>query len=383
MKKILFLMITFLSFIFIFNVNTNAEVQLCQKAKSAILIDEQTGTILYDKNKDFRLAPASMTKVMTLAIIFDNIKNGNLKYNDMIMSSEYATSMGGSQVYLEVGEKMSLDHMLKAICIASANDAAVAVAEKIAGSESAFVEQMNNKAKDLGLSNTHFMDCTGLETTNHFTSAYDMAMMSKYLLNNHKDEVLKYTSVREDYLRQDTKSPFWLVNTNKLIGKYDGVDGLKTGWTVAAGYCLTATMKQDNNRLISVVMGYESPTMRNNETVELLNYGFANYKFKEILPTNHLVVEIKNIKYKPSTIKVVTSRNLNSIQKTNDPEKEFVYEVKLDDFNDKMKTNDVIGKYLIYSDGKLYDTIDLILVEDVKTNNIFQLVLEVIKLILL
>lgn len=378
MKKIFSFLLIIVTGFFIFNLSLKAEDALCPNAKSAVLIDEASGKIMFEKNKDFRLAPASMTKVMTLAIIYDYMAKGSLSLDDIITTSEHAKSMGGSNIYLEVGEKMSVDEMLKCICIVSANDAAVAVAERVAGSEKAFVELMNKKAEELGMKNTHYMDVTGLENKNHYTSAMDMAIISRYLLNNYKDKVLKYTSIREDYIRKDTK-PFWLVNTNKLIGKVDDVDGLKTGWTVAAGYCLTATSNRNNNRLISVVMGYSSPIVRNSETVELLNYGYASYKFCCIVEKGIVVKEIDNIKYLPAKIEVVTGREVIYVGKINDEDPQVTYEIQLDELSETISKNQVIGKYLVYCNNELYETIDLVAATDVCKTNLWQLFIEIVK----
>lgn len=213
---------------FFINTKMCASGELCENAKSAILIDSKTNKVLYEKDSNIKLPMASMTKVMTLAIIYDEIKAGNIRYEDTIETSEYAKSMGGSQVYLEVGEKHKLSELIKCICIASANDASVAVAERISGNEKTFVSRMNEKAKSLGMMNTNYLDCTGLTDNDHYTSAYDMAIISSYLINKHP-EVLAFTSQKEAYFRENTENPFWLVNTNKLVGRHEGVDGLKTG----------------------------------------------------------------------------------------------------------------------------------------------------------
>ena len=214
-------------------------IDLAKNAKSSVLIEASTGEIIYEKNKDEKLAPASMTKMMSLILIMEAIEKGNIKLNQIVTISENASKMGGSQIYLETNEKMSVDDLLKGICMASANDAVVALAETIYGSEDEFVKEMNKRAKVLGLKNTNFMNATGLDDENHYSSAYDMALIAKELVSHKK--VLEYSSNYEDYLRENTNKKFWLVNTNKLIKTYDGMDGLKTGYTEKAGYCLTAT----------------------------------------------------------------------------------------------------------------------------------------------
>lgn len=216
--------------------------ELADEAKSAVLIERDTGAVLYDKNSHERLPPASMTKIMTMILIMEAIQEGRLHWNDKVRASEKAASMGGSQVFLEPGEEMTVKEMLKAIAVGSANDASIAMAEHIAGSEEEFVKMMNKKAKELGLKDTKFQNPTGLPAKGHYSSAYDMALMAKELLKY--PQITKYTGLYESYLRENTDKKFWLVNTNKLVKHYPGVDGLKTGFTNDAKYCLTATAKK-------------------------------------------------------------------------------------------------------------------------------------------
>jgi D-alanyl-D-alanine carboxypeptidase (penicillin-binding protein 5/6) len=206
--------------------------ELVRSAKSAILMEKNSGMTLYDKDSNKKLPPASMTKVMTLLLIMEELEKGNLKLDEMIRVSEHAASMGGSQIFLEAGEEMAVKDLLKGIAVASGNDASVAMAERIAGTEKAFVDQMNKKAKDLGLKNTHFKNPTGLPAEDHYSTAHDMAVMARELLLH--DAVTKYTKIYDDYLRKGQDNEFWLVNTNKLIKTYPGMDGLKTGYTSEA-----------------------------------------------------------------------------------------------------------------------------------------------------
>ena len=278
MKKILILLLLFIS---IPLVKAEETEDLAPNAKSAIMIEASTGEILFQKNKDEKLAPASMTKMMSMLLIMEEIENGNLKWNEMITTSEKASSMGGSQIFLKVGEKMTVEDLLKGVAIASGNDAVVALAERVSGSEEQFVKRMNTRAQDLGLKNTNFINATGLTADNHYSSAYDMSLIAKELVKHEK--ILEFTSTYEDYLRKDTKSPFWLVNTNRLVRFKEGVDGLKTGFTDEAGYCLTATMKKDNMRLITVVMKEENTSKRSADTTKMLDYGFNIYMVQTIL----------------------------------------------------------------------------------------------------
>ena len=228
---------------FVMSIGIVKAEDLASSAKSAIIIEQSTGQILYEKNCHEKIPPASMTKIMSLLLIMENIDKGNIKWDDMVTVSEQASSMGGSQILLEPNEKMKVEDLVKGISIASGNDAVVAMAEYIAGSEETFVKMMNAKAKALNLNDTNFVNCHGLDAEGHYSSAYDMAFMARELIKHKK--ILKFTSIYETYLRENTDRKIWLVNTNKLVRFKQGVDGLKTGYTKTAGYCLTATMKKN------------------------------------------------------------------------------------------------------------------------------------------
>ena len=252
-------------------------VEMDIPAKSALLLDVATGTVLYEQNADTQLAPASVTKVMTLLLVMEAIDDGRIRWEDMVTTSEAAAAKGGSQVFLKVGESMCVEEMVKSIAVSSANDCACAMAEHLVGSETAFVEMMNAKAKALGMENTHFVNCTGLddspEATNHKTTARDIALMSRELLKNHP-EITKYTTIWMDTIRNGA---FGLSNTNKLVRFYNGATGLKTGFTREAGYCLSASAKRENQEFIAVVMGCETSQERFAACKSMLDYGFANY----------------------------------------------------------------------------------------------------------
>ncbi len=250
-------------------------------AKSAVLIENNSGRILYEKNKDKELVPASITKIMTLLLIFDALDEGKIKLEDSVTVSEYAAKMGGSQVYLEPGETQSVKDMIKCISISSANDAAVAMAEHICGSESAFVEKMNQKAQELGMKHTHFKNCNGLDDTiksGHYSSAYDVALMSRALVTNHP-QISDYSTIWMDEITHQTRkgeSKFGLTNTNKLLRIYNGITGLKTGSTSKAKYCFSGTAKRDGISLTAVIMAAPDPKIRFTQAAALLDYGFAN-----------------------------------------------------------------------------------------------------------
>ena len=245
--------------------------------KSAVLMDVATGTVLYEKNAHERLSPASVTKVMTMLLIMEAIDSGKIGWDDTVTASESAAAKGGSQVYLKVGETMPVSDMVKSIAVSSANDCACAMAEHLAGSESAFVEMMNARAKELGMNDTTFVNCTGLDdgadAENHKTSAYDIALMSRQLLKNHPD-IKKYTTIWMDTIRDGA---FGLSNTNKLVRFYTGCTGLKTGFTSGAGYCLSASAEREGMELIAVVMGCETSKERTAACKAMLDYGFANF----------------------------------------------------------------------------------------------------------
>ena len=250
------------------------------EAPSVVLMEAESGTILYEKNADEMRHPASVTKVMTLLLVFEAIDSEKIKMTDLVTVSDRAASMGGSQVFLEVGEQMSVEDMIKSVVVCSANDAAVALAEFVAGSESAFVEKMNEKALALGMKNTHFENTNGLDDTTetHLTSSRDIALMSRELIVKHP-AVLNYTTIWQDTIRGGA---FTLTNTNKLVRFYQGANGLKTGFTSKSGYCISASAKRDGLQLIAVIMGAETSDKRNLTAKRLFDYGFANYSYIEL-----------------------------------------------------------------------------------------------------
>lgn len=249
------------------------------EAGSAVLMEKETGTVLYEDHAHDKLEPASVTKVMTLLLVIEAIDSGRLKLDDMVTVSARAASMGGSQVYLKEGEQMTVDDMLKAVTVVSGNDAAVALAEHLAGSESAFVERMNQRAHELGMEDTNFLNCTGLPAAGHLTSAYDIALMSRALIGHAK--IREYTTIWMDTIRD---GQFQLANTNKLVRFYEGCTGLKTGSTDSALYCLSATAERDGMELIAVVMKSPTSAQRFESAKSLLNFGFANYTLLDIQP---------------------------------------------------------------------------------------------------
>ena len=276
MKRMGCLMVVLVMLLGLLPVKVQA-VDLDIPAKSALLMDAATGTVIYERNSHEALAPASVTKVMTMLLIMEAIADGRIGWDDGVTASETAAAKGGSQIYLKAGETMSVTDMVKSIAVSSANDCACAMAEHIAGSETAFVDMMNKRAKKLGMNDTHFVNCTGLdddpEAAQHKTSAYDIALMSRQLIANHP-EIKKFTTIWMDTVRNGA---FGLSNTNKLVRFYNGATGLKTGFTRAAGYCLSATAQRDGMELIAVVMGCATSQERFSACKAMLDYGFANY----------------------------------------------------------------------------------------------------------
>ena len=257
-----------------------AAAELEVAAPSAILMERSTGTVLYEKNAHERLAPASVTKVMTLLLVMEALESGRISWDDTVIASDTAAAKGGSQIYLEPGEQMTMDEMLKSVVVSSANDCATALAEHIAGSEDAFVELMNKRAEELGMADTHFVNCTGLDddpdASEHLTSAHDIALMSRELLKH--DDIRKYTTIWMDTVRN---GEFGLSNTNKLVRFYDGTTGLKTGYTSGAGHCLSASAMRDGVEYVAVVLRCSNSNERFQSAKQLLDYGFANYTLAE------------------------------------------------------------------------------------------------------
>ena len=349
------------------------ELNLAENAKSAIMIEATTGEILYQKNANERLAPASMTKIMSLILIMENIEKGNLKWNDIVVVSKNAASMGGSQIFLEANEMMTVEDLVKGICIASGNVDTVALAEKIAGTETAFVKLMNEKAKSLGLKNTNFVNATGLDAEGHYSTANDMAVMARELVKHEK--ILEFSSIYEDYLRKNTSKSFWLVNTNKLVKFYSYIDGLKTGFTNNAGYCLTATGKKKDMRLISVVMGEASTDKRSTDTLAMLDYGFNMYNIDKVVDKNNSLGKIKVNLGKEEEVDIKAMDDITILNNTQKDKRNVTYEIKTDDINAPVKVGDIIGKIEVYENGNYKFSTDITVSKDIEKANIFKIFL--------
>lgn len=378
MKKVLFCLILLIPFSIGASVipamseeTIKENTSLASNAKSAILIEATTGEILFEKNSHEKLAPASMTKIMSMLVIVESIEKGIIKWDDIITVSKNASDMGGSQILLETGEQMSVTDLFKGIAVASGNDAVVALAEAVAGTEDEFVNMMNNRAKELGLKDTNFKNPHGLDEANHYSSAYDMSIMAKELVKHKK--VLEYTGIYEDYLRKGTDREFWLVNTNKLTRFYNGADGLKTGYTSEAGYCLTATAKKNNVRLIAVAMKEESSSTRNAEISSMLDYGFAKIKTVDIASKNKVIKKIEIDKAKEKYIEVVPTETITIVKQKSENVGEITYDIKLDKIKAPIKKGTPIGKLIIKEDNKTIKEAELTVNKDIDKASFLEL----------
>lgn len=344
---------------------SEVKVDLAENAKSAILIERDTGTVLFEKNSDERLSPASMTKIMTMLLIMEALEDGKIQWNEKVRTSEYAASMGGSQVFLEEGEEMTVDELLRAISISSANDASVAMAERIAGSEKQFVKMMNQKAKELGLKDTKFQNATGLPAKNHYSSARDMAILAKELLKHEK--ITNYTSQYESYLREGTDKKFWLVNTNRLVKFYPGVDGLKTGFTKEAKYCLTATAKKGDMRVIAVVFGAPTSKERNKLITEMFDYAFSQYETKQFYVKGDELGKVTVEKGQQRNIKIAAGESISLLTKKGEKMDDVKTSLKLNkNIQAPIKKGDEIGKIVLIKNGKVLSENSAIAAENVK-----------------
>lgn len=345
---------------------SDSELNLAPDAKSAILIERDTGKMLYDKNAHEKLPPASMTKVMTLLLIMEALDTGKINKDEIIRVSERAASMGGSQIFLEAGEEMSVNDLLKGVAIASGNDASVALAERISGSEEAFVKEMNEKAKELGLKNTLFQNTTGLPAKNHYSTVYDMAIMAKELLKY--ETITEYTSKYEDYLRKGQENEFWLVNTNKLVKFYPGVDGLKTGYTNEAKYCLTATAEKNDMRVIAVVMGADTTKERNATVSQMLDYAFNHFETTNLYKKGQTITTLQLLKAEEKDINVVASESISTIHKKGESDGKIKASVQLNTNLDlPMKKGSQVGQLVVKNNKKVVSKSPLIVDHDVKT----------------
>lgn len=359
MKKIF--LFCFMFMFLLFNIRAT-DIGLAKNSETAILIEASTGKILFEKEKDKKMVPASMTKIMTMLLAMEAIENGKINLEDEVLISKRAQSMGGTQIYVEAGSNVKVIDLLKGIGIASANDAAVAIAEKIGGTVENFVNMMNERARVLGCKNTTFKNPHGLDEEGHLTTAYDMSLMARELVKH--ELAVKISSTFEEYITVSGEN-HWLVNTNKLVKFYKGIDGLKTGYTDKAGYCLTATMNKNNMRLISVVMKSNSKDNRNNDTIGMMEYGYSMYGSETILNKKDYsgIINIKgsenrNYKYYlDNDVKIIVDKDRKDIK--------YTTEVKLNDVKAPIEKGSKVGELILKYDNNTY-TYDLVIHDEVK-----------------
>ncbi|MBR2500235.1 MAG: D-alanyl-D-alanine carboxypeptidase [Clostridia bacterium] len=366
LKRISAFFLVFLCLVAMCHVSFADDLNLA--APSVILVESQTGQVLFEKNAHEKLPPASVTKIMTMLLTIEAVDSGQIKMEDMVTCTEEAASMGGSQVYLEEGEQMSVHDMLKAVAVASGNDAAVALACHLAGSHEGFVKKMNERAKELGMENTNFVNCNGLDDENHYTTAYDISVMSRELISHPR--IFEFTSIWMDSLRN---GDFGLVNTNKLIRFYEGANGLKTGSTSVAKYCLSASAKRNDMNLIAVIMAAPTSKERFADATKLLDYGFANYAIANSLVTDEDLTEIKvkkgaenivNPGAKEQTGVLVSKDKLNSIEKRLSIPEEIEAPIA---------KGQKIGEIEFFIDGNKVGGTDLVALKDIKKVNPLQM----------
>ncbi len=374
-------LVIFLCFLCLFSVNIlsvsaleeeSVETELIPGAVSGVLMEANTGKIVFEKEADKEVAVASMTKMVAQILILDAIRDEKISWEDVVTVSQTAADMGGSQIYLSVGEEISVRDLFKGISMASANDATVQMAEVLAGSEAAFVKQMNQKVKDLGLEHTVFKNCTGLDEEGHYSSARDMAMIARELVINYP-EILEFSSVYEDYLREDTANKFWLVNTNKLVRFYEGADGLKTGHTDAAKYCLAATAKKDNLRFIAVVLGEENSNIRNQEAMSLLDYGFNHYQMDLVKGKGEVLKTIPLDKATKTEVSLVPISDIGVLTEKSSTKQKYSYDLEFNSLDLPVKKGDVVGRVVVKVDGKKITEGNLTVSDDVNSLSFIQL----------
>lgn len=387
MRKLIRILLGVLVIVFVFSIGPvraeegEQEQELTRDARSAILIEPTTLEVIYEKNADEKLAPASLTKIMTMILVYDALAKGLISKDTVLTASESVRGLEGTKIYLEVGEKMKVEDLLKSVAIGSANDAAIVFAEALGGSVPNFAKMMNKKAQQIGCKNTSFKNPNGLPEEGHYTTARDVAIMAAYLVNNYPD-VLNYTKIYEDYVREKTEKRFWLVNTNKLVKFIEGVDGLKTGWTPEAGYCLCATMKKNGMRFIAVVMNCSNNEKRNSEALQLLNYATANYNVVPLFKKNEVIKTYEDVSFYPKYYHIVLTEDVNIVNKKGEPLKEVTTEVEID-YDNLSYDNKKVGTFKVYYDGKLLKEVNLAVKEELKRASYFNILCEVLKEIFL
>lgn len=364
------------SFVQPFKVQADEEIDL--NATAAVLIEPISKKVIYEKNAHQKLYPASMTKMMGLYLVLEAIDNGRISFSDQVIVSSYAASMGGTQIFLEENEKMPLEDLFKAVAINSANDAIVALGEHLASSNNNFVKMMNDKAKEFGMNNTHFVNATGFDDPDHYTTAYDMALLGSNLVG-FDEKILKYTSMQEGYVREDSKEPFWLVNTNKLLKYYEGLDGLKTGFTQKAGYNLTATAKRNGVRLVSTVMNLDTIAHRSQDTIRLLDYGFSKLKAVSLYGKDDIISTFSIDETLKKYLNVTAKKEIRIILDKSEKEEDLIINAVLEKVDGFYKEGDLVGFLEIKTpSGKVFKY-DLYALNSVEKPNFFSYLWNILK----
>ena len=371
MKKI-FLSLT-LAFFIMSSVLSNYAYALSEipalESKSIVLMEPVSGQILYENNADEERIPASVTKLMTLLLVFEAVENNECSLADVVTASAYASSMGGTQIYLAEGEKMTLEELIIAIAVGSANDAAVAVAEYLAGSEEAFVALMNTKAKDLGMNNTNFMNPNGLPADNHYTTAHDLSLLVREIVNKYP-QILNYTSLKSYTLREDSK-PFELYNKNKLLWWYEGADGLKTGWIgEESGYNVAATATKDNMRLAAIVLGAEKTYDNFYDAMKLFNWGFENYTYQKLFAQGEEIASCAVQKGEQREVKLVASADIG-ILSAKEEQQDLRAQLTFVDINAPVQKGEILGIVKVYAQDECLGSYNVCAAEDVAALGFF------------
>lgn len=333
-------------------------VQFDVDAKSALLMENSSGKVIYEKNPHEKLPPASVTKIMVMLLTMEAVDSGKIKLGDIVTVSDYACTMGGTQLFLAPGERRTVEELLKGVCVESANDAAVALGEYLSGSEDLFVKRMNERARELGMKDTNFSNCTGLPIENHYTSAYDIALMSRELLKHKK--ILNYTTIWMETLTEGREKPFTMVNKNKLVKFYSGCDGLKTGSTSEAKFCVSATAVRNNMRLVAVIMASPSGDIRSREASKLLNYGFARYEVVKLASENDIIGEVKVLKGKTTCVKAIPRDNFDILVEKGS-KNEITRDIKISkEISAEVKKGDKLGEISASKNGVEIAKMDII-----------------------
>lgn len=349
------------------------------KSKSGIVIDASSKKVLFEKNSNEEMPMASMTKIMTMLLIMEEIEKGNINLDDQVTISKNAADMGGSQIYLEAGKTASVKELLTSIGIGSANDSAVAMAEKIGGTEENFVSMMNKRASELGANNTHFANAHGLDADNHYSTAHDMALIASELVKH--ESILEITGTYETTITHQNGQSIWLVNTNSLIRFYKGLDGLKTGYTEKAGYCLTGTMERNNMRLITVVMNASVKEDRNTDTINMMEYAFSRYYKSVLIESEKSLGSMFIDNSKNREVKYYLKDDASVILDKDTKDIKYKYDIELNEVTAPLKAGDVVGKLILKYDNK-EDYYDLIVKEDVVVASYFRRFINYLKDIL-